>query len=159
MSELPELERAISAELEDQRAELASVRTLIDRLFGPEPDAIEIRAIAATLHAYYNGVERVFVLVAKHFKEPLSDSPAWHRDLLRTMADATQNRPSVISVELQAELTEMLAFRHFFRHSYPMRLNPDLIQPLIKKLAIVPAAFEREVQRFLETVKTADSSD
>lgn len=58
MSESPELRDAVDGELKDLVAELDSVQPLLDKVFAAEPDAIELRAIAATLHAYYNGVER-----------------------------------------------------------------------------------------------------
>lgn len=69
------------------------------------------------------------------------------------MGKPTETRAPVVSDELQAELTEILGFRHFFRHAYPMRLDWDLIQPLVKKLAFVPKTFDREIRLFLDSVE------
>lgn len=113
LSEWPELRDAVDGELKDLVAELDSVQPLLDKVFAAEPDAIELRAIAATLHAYYNGVERVFVLIAKHFSELPAESHTWHRDLLKQMSTSTDHRPRVISDELRDELSQLLGFRHY----------------------------------------------
>lgn len=152
MSELPELRDAVDGELKELVAELDSVQPLLAKVFAAEPDAIELRAIAATLHAYYNGVERVFVLIAKHFSELPAESHTWHRDLLKQMSTSTDHRPRVISNELRDELSQLLGFRHFFRHAYPMRLKWDLIRPLVKHLELSRRAFKREVYAFLATL-------
>ena len=53
MNGSPELREAVEGELRDLFAELDSVQPLLDKVFAIEPDAIELRAIAATLHDYY----------------------------------------------------------------------------------------------------------
>ena len=93
LSSLRSLRRAVSAELSDLSAELGSVRPLLDKLLNSTPDAIEIRAVATTLHAFYNGVERTFVLIAKRFQEPVGQSYAWHRDLLVQMSAPNRGPP------------------------------------------------------------------
>jgi hypothetical protein len=60
LSELRNLDRAVKAEFEDLGSEIADVQPLVNKLSASDPDSIEIRAIAGTLHAFYNGVERVF---------------------------------------------------------------------------------------------------
>ena len=152
MKESPELRDAVEGELRDLIAELDSVQPLLDKVFATEPDAIELRAIAATLHAYYNGVERVFVLIAKNFSELPVESHTWHRDLLKLMSTSTDRRPQVISHELCDELSQLLGFRHFFRHAYPMRLKWDLLRPLVKHLEVSRRAFKREIYAFLTTL-------
>ena len=144
-----DLELSVAAEIDDLTSEINSVQPLLDKVFVSEPDAIELRALAATLHAFYNGVERIFVLIAKCYNELPTASHTWHRDLLATMATPTEARQAVISEPLRDELSQLLAFRHFFRHAYPMRLKWSLIRPLVKHLEISRAAFVREVQAFI----------
>ena len=91
LSESHSLQRSVAAELEDLSTEIADVQPLIDKLLLGTPDAIEIRAISGTIHAFYNGVERTFLLISKHCGEPSPDSHAWHRDLLTRMTEATPN--------------------------------------------------------------------
>lgn len=149
LSELRNLDRAVKAELEDLGSEIAAVQPLVDKLSATDPDSIEIRAIAGTLHAFYNGVERVLVLISKHFGEDSRESHSWHRDLLTRMAAQTEARPAVLSTEMSSALTEFLAFRHFFRHAYPMRLRWERIQPLVESLVQRSNAFAQEVEGFL----------
>ena len=153
LSELHSLERAVAAELEDLSAEIADVQPLIDKLLSEAPDSIEIRAIACTLHAFYNGVERTFVLISKHFGEKTPSSHVWHRELLIQMSQATEDRPAVITAELCADLKQLLAFRHFYRHAYPMRLRWDRVEPLVTKLSHVPKMFVREIRGFLSGIR------
>ncbi|MCK4514099.1 MAG: hypothetical protein KAU31_02515 [Spirochaetaceae bacterium] len=65
----------------------------------------------------------------------------------------------MITHELFLELGELMAFRHFYRHAYMMRLRWDRIQPLVKKLAYVPKAFAREIQDFLSAIPDSSSDD
>lgn len=50
---------------------------------------------------------------------------------------------------LKEELTGYLAFRHFFRHSYPMQLNWELLKPLVKRLNLVWKKLEIQIAKFL----------
>ncbi len=66
MSELPEIGDRIEEELEQLKIEIDDVRPLFEKLANHEPDDIEMRAAALTLHAFYNGVEAVFLIIAKY---------------------------------------------------------------------------------------------
>ena len=110
---------------------------------------MEIRAVAAPLHAFYTGVERIFVMVEKGTMTPLPRSTRWHQELLDRMATPSEARPAVIEPWLKEDLTDYLAFRHFFRHSYPMQLNWELLKPLVKRLNIVWKKFEIQMAKFL----------
>ena len=59
----------------------------------------------------------------------------------------------MITQELFLELGELMAFRHFYRHAYMMRLRWDRIQPLVKKLAYVPKAFARDEAQIINYLK------
>ncbi len=90
LNEWRRLDRAVAAEIEDLASEIAEVQPLLDKLLSSDPDSIEIRAIAGTLHAFYNGVERILVLISKHLGEDLRESHAWHCELLAGMAHPTE---------------------------------------------------------------------
>ena len=121
-----------------------SIRPLIQKLRNSEPDTIEIRAIAATLHAFYNGVEHTFLLISKYFQEEIGRSHTWHRNLLVHMSEPTQRRGAVVLGETVDELSEFSAFRHFSRHAYPMRLKWSLIRPLVERLGEISKRFIRD---------------
>lgn len=77
LNESPELPEAVRTELQDLSSELEAVGPLVDKLSIVDPDEVELRAIAATLHAFYNGVERVIIIIAKHYGETPGESQAW----------------------------------------------------------------------------------
>ena len=147
-----ELPDAVRTELLDLSSELEAVGPLIDKLSVVDPDEVELRAIAATLHAFYNGVERAFTIIAKHFGESPGQSHAWHRDLLLSMAAPTGSRSAVIDGSVRDRLRDYLGFRHFFRHAYPMRLKWELLRPMVHDLRRTHEDVETSVEAFLESI-------
>lgn len=69
MNKWPELHTSVRADLEDLKAEIQAVGPLLKKVANQDPDSIELRAAAATLHAFFNGIERVFLLIARHVDE------------------------------------------------------------------------------------------
>ena len=117
-------------ELAAIREETETVQPLLSKLKNDEPDSIQLRAVAATLHAFYTGIERVLILVAKNIDQHVPDSPHWHRELLSQMCRSSENRPKILSPDLATLLADYLAFRHVFRHSYSDQFRWALMQPL-----------------------------
>lgn len=154
MKEWPELRTSVRTELEDLKAEIEAVDPLLKKLAIHDPDSIEVRAVAATLHAFYNGIERVFLLIARHVDETTPQGATWHRDLLSQMRYSSTHRDPVISNALAEELSEYLGFRHFFRHAYPMRLSWGLIEHLVQHLPAVQARTEQAIESFLRSLPT-----
>lgn len=115
---------------------------------------IEIAAMASVIHSFYNGVENIFLLVAKHVDASVPNNGQWHRDLLIQMSKPSEHRQAVISADLLASLSTYLGFKHFFRHSYAFFLDWDKLSPLVVELPIVWQQVKREIQVFIEE-KTA----
>jgi hypothetical protein len=67
LRELHRFTERIYEELKHLEAEVAGVRPLFEKLATRDPDEIELRAAALTLHGFYDGVEAVFLFIAKHF--------------------------------------------------------------------------------------------
>ncbi len=87
---------------------------LISLCKNKEPDFIEITAVGGILHAFYNGVENIFILIAKSLQFDFTSSSQWHRNLIDFMF--AQN--NFLQADLRPRLTEYMGFRHFFRHTY-----------------------------------------
>ena len=79
-----------------------------------EPDFIEITAVGGILHSFYNGLENIFVLIAKSLHFDFATSAQWHRNLI----DFMFAQEDFLPVTLRQRLTEYMGFRHFFRHTY-----------------------------------------
>jgi hypothetical protein len=142
------VEFALLDRLLDDHAEL------VTQVAGRAPQAWERSALAALLHAYYNGVENAFkILAAKRAGVP--SSADWHAALLASMTAASGLLPAVIDSDLGTALDEYMRFRHFFRHSYVFDLDWEKMRPLIEALAPVDARFREQVRAYLASVPEA----
>jgi hypothetical protein len=136
-------------ELESLEVELQAVDPLLRKLEVGVPDAIELRAVATTLHAFYTGVERVLVQIAKRVDRTLPTGTSWHRELLQQMASAADQRPAVVHEALLHRLSEYLGFRHFYRYAYPTTLRWERMEPLVRILEQTFREFQSAIRRFL----------
>jgi len=134
----------------EQREQLlGTYRPLIERCRSAGPDAVELAALAAMLHSFYNGVENLFKRVAVENDEELPQGDTWHRQLLEQMASITKARSRVIDSELRDRLHLYLAFRHVFRHSYTFDLRWDKMQELALHCDETLASLQQSLERFL----------
>src|SRR5437868_4736954 len=88
-----------------------------------EPTLLEVTALASILHSFYNGLENIFLLIAKRVDQQTLAGERWHQTLLEQMAVATEKRAAPLKVETVESLKDYLAFRHFYRHSYSFFLD------------------------------------
>ena len=153
MSKLHDFVEKVKAELADLQAEILEIRPLLHKLETSEPDPVEIRAVATTLHAFYSGVERIFLLIAKDIDNQIPQSIHWHRDLLAQMKNSSKQRPRVIDQGLYDILADYLGFRHFFRHGYPTRLEWQTMEPLTKALIETSRQYIEQVTGFIAELK------
>ena len=159
MSESPELRKRIKEELEQLEAEIASVRPLLETLSRREPDDIEMRAAALTLHGFYNGVEGIFLVIAKRFDRQVPGGSHWHRHLLDQMKTATELRPAIIGEQEYDMLVEYLSFRHMVRHSYPGALSWERFREIAQSLNESHRRIDQCIHQFIESTSgTGDLS-
>ncbi|MEW5954320.1 MAG: hypothetical protein AB1815_11465 [Bacillota bacterium] len=131
---------------------LDSYSNLLEKSRNSEPDLVELTALASVLHSFYNGVENIFLTIAKRIDNNLPDRKHWHRDLLIQMSTVTSNRYRVISGESKLQLAEYLAFRHFYRHSYSFFLSWDEMDKLVNDLRTVWGAVKSDLNNFACTI-------
>jgi len=115
------------------------------------PDLIEVTAVASVLHSFYNGLENIFLSIAKGIDAHVPTGTQWHRNLLARMTEATSNREPVLTVEMAHQLADYLGFRHFYRHSYSFFLDWDELEKLVTRLTEVWERVKDELQRFLDS--------
>ena len=121
---------------------------LLERVQKGTPDLVDITAAASVLHSFYNGLENIFLSIAKGIDSDVPAGAQWHRDLLTRMAESASNRGAVLTAETAHQLAEYLGFRHFFRHSYSFFLEWDELEKLVTPLAKVWGQVRGELELF-----------
>lgn len=118
------------------------------------PNLVELTAIASVLHSFYNGLENIFLVIAKGIDTNVPTSAQWHRELLSQMIAASEKRSAVLSAETFNLLKEYLGFRHFFRHSYSFFMEWDELEKLVKPVEGVWTKTKTELQLFMDSLTT-----
>jgi hypothetical protein len=144
----PELKREICVERELLERLLATHGELVATCRETPPDHIETSALSAMLHSFYTGIENLFKRVTVHLDHGLMHGDQWHSRLLDSMAEATPNRPALISESLREKLRGYLSFRHVFRHAYAFELRWSKMAPLVLECAETLQWLERELDAF-----------
>jgi len=145
-----EVKERIEFEFSQIDKEFLETSSLFLKLKVEQPDAIELRAVASTLHAFYNGVENILLAIAKNIDAVTPTKGAWHIALLNQMSSASEKRQKVISETLRSQLEEYLGFRHFYRHSYAFMLDWDTMRPLVENIVTTFEAFKKEIRYSLD---------
>ena len=78
---------------------------------------------------------------------------AWHSHLLRSVAEPTASRPSVISPSLRDRLRDYLSFRHLFRQAYSFQMQWSKMSPLVLNCRGTLDTLEVELQGFLARIQ------
>lgn len=114
------------------------------------PDLVEITAVASVLHSFYNGLENIFLSIAKGIDRDAPVGTHWHRNLLTRMTETTSSRGPVLTTDTAHRLADYLGFRHFYRHSYTFFLEWDELEKLVTPLTEVWERTRGEIQQFLD---------
>ncbi|MGD8794563.1 MAG: hypothetical protein PVF47_18580 [Anaerolineae bacterium] len=131
-----------------------SYADLLNQVQHEVPDLVRTTALASVLHSFYNGLENIFVNIAKEIDNSVPHGPQWHRDLLLQVTERTADRPPVLAPKTAQLLGEYLAFRHFYRHSYSMFLAWDEMKSLVMALDVVWTRIKDELGKFLDFLST-----
>jgi len=116
---------------------------------GPEATAF----LAVKLHAWYTAFESILERIARVVEGGLSAGPAYHQDLLRGMTlPLAEVRPAVISRERLPDLSDMLAFRHFFRHAYAISLDEAELRRHAARLQRLHPGVRQDLRAFESVV-------
>ena len=140
MSGEDELSQTLAFELKQIETELG----VINRIAGKHKllgrDEVQVRAAASSLQSIYNGIEKMIGFVLKNKGYSQRDSRTSHADLLVAGRDL-----GVLSEALAGSLRELMAFRHFFRHSYGFMIDNELLNPLIQRITGIVRSVAQEL--------------
>ena len=149
------LRKQAALEQEELHRLLEIHRPLLDRCEVTPPDAIELSALAAMLHAFYTGIENILKRIAIEVDGRAPSGEVWHRELLQAMTKPNESRREAISQALRERLQEYLEFRHVFRHAYTFELRWEKMRRLVLDCQETLVRFEAELQAFLRTGPSA----
>ena len=106
-------------------------------------------SVALNIHNMYNGVERIFEIIATSIDESKPEGKNWHRDLLIQMSLIISNiRPQVISHQLMTFLDEYRSFRHIVRNIYAFQYDLEKLTKLVSHLPDFICLFNAEMEEF-----------
>ena len=143
------LRKQVALERQELQRLLETHRPLLVKCAGTPPNAIELSALAAMLHSFYNGIENILKRIAAEIDGRVPVGEFWHRELLETMTQPNTARPAAISESLAERLGEYLEFRHVFRHAYTFDLRWEKMRSLVQGCQNTLASFEAELDVFL----------
>jgi hypothetical protein len=107
---------------------------LLDAVRLREPTIWERSALAAVLHAFYNGVENVLKRIAAKVDAHIPEGSDWHARLIEQFTAKRGDRSPLLDASQATTLKEYMRYRHFFRHSYTFDLNWAKMRPLVESL-------------------------
>lgn len=135
---------------------LETHQSLLERCRKTQPTADELAALAAILHAFYNGVENIFKRIAVALDGGSPQGEFWHSELIEKMASPAKKRPALLSDAMNEQLQEYLDFRHVFRHAYTFDLKWSKMKHLVVECEAVLEKFEKELETFLLKLETGE---
>jgi hypothetical protein len=116
------------------------------------PDLIEVTALASVLHSFYNGLESIFVTIAREVDETIPTGDRWHRALLKQVGEANEFRDAVLPSSLLTQIQDYLAFRHYYRHAYSFFLRWEELRELVLSLTAVWGQTKNELIQFARSL-------
>ena len=144
----------IVSEIEKIENLFKSFLSLIKKVKHKNPNFIELNALAMLLHSFYNGLENIFILIAKKLDEKMPSGERWHIELLEQMANVINKRQQkVLTNKTYEDRKEYLGFRHFSRHAYSLEINWELMKDLIYRFEEIKNNTINELNLFIEKIK------
>ena len=137
------------------RRDLEAIATIYGELerhpLKADADDETLIVIAYHLHGLYNAFENTFQNIAAVFENSVDEVGRWHAQLLERMRlDVMPLRPAVIDDAAYDALDELRRFRHLFRHSYSVRLDPLRLQLVMSKALTLKALYAGQLEQFID---------
>jgi hypothetical protein len=83
------LREQVTLERRQLRRLLSGYQPLLAKCAVSSPDYIELSALAAMLHSFYNGIENIFKRTTLELGDRMPDGESWHKNLLDGMTEAS----------------------------------------------------------------------
>lgn len=126
----------------------------------PEQQSYYIDSVALNLHSFYNGLERIFVVIARELDPVFPSGERWHRDLLEQMGrEIPEKRPAILSERTRDLLDEFLAFRHLIRSLYAFELDAERLKYLLDRLPEALSSAKHDIESLCRLLSIAAEQD
>lgn len=121
-----------------------TIDTLKNAMAREEKTTVELTAIGACLHHFYNGIENVLKRLCRYKQVSIPDSASSHKELLDIAI-----RNGFLSETTANHLDAYRGFRHFFVHGYGVLLRVTKLLPLAEALPRVWEVVKEEIDTFI----------
>ena len=98
------------------------------------PNFWEKCGISQILHSFYNGIEKILLLLIKNNEFMYVNADRWHSELFAKAFEMRINGTQIFRSELKELLSELLKFRHVVRNSYGFDLEWDKMINMVYNL-------------------------
>jgi hypothetical protein len=115
---------ALAALISSDLAAIARIESHISQFDLNNLSQAELDSLGYSMHNIYNALENCFTQISLSFENHVRDKTRWHRELLDKMfLNIKSLRPAVLPEEVRSLLTDLVGFRHLFRHAYDFKLD------------------------------------
>lgn len=141
----------LEAEINKQAQIIAKIYAKINKRSSELGKESEVESLAYQLHNLYCAYEDLFKIITETFENNIEEGLTYHKELLRRMTITIKGiRPNLISEESFALLSELRAFRHFFRHAYTYELDVKKVKLVLEKVLQLNEYFNKDLRQFLK---------
>jgi len=117
-----------------------------------------IDSIAACMHSFYTGLEKLFKLITEEIDGGLPKSERWHAKLLDMMMLTLPVRCPVISKDTKAKLDQFRQFRHLFQNIYTHNVIPERVIVLCDTLSEIWLSTQSDIDQFIQQMGESDDN-
>ncbi|MBC8503666.1 MAG: hypothetical protein H8D34_02345 [Chloroflexi bacterium] len=144
----------LATRIRDELEELEVVLKRVEDGWGKytrSTDDHYLDGVALNLHGFYNGLERVFELIATIIDGTKPDGEYWHQALLQQMSEEKPSiRPAVLSDLSYQKLDEYRGFRHVVRNVYTYKFDPTKVKKLVDEAPGLYRRVHAELRAFAD---------
>jgi len=150
----------LATRIRDELGELEVVLKRVEDGWGKytrSTDDHYLDGVALNLHGFYNGLERVFELIATSIDGVKPEGEFWHQALLQQMNEEKPSiRPAVLSDLSYQQLDEYRGFRHVVRNVYTYKFDPEKMKKLVDGVPGIYQQVDAELRAFANFLEQRD---
>lgn len=148
------LARRIDFEISEIDLFLETHSHLLAKAEDKKASSTETLALAALLHAFYNAVDNVLLLITKQTDGRTPEGMHRHRTLLDSASKPHTHRSAIISEAVKTSLKPYLGFHNFFRDSSSFDFDRKKSARLAEDLFLVWESLKLDLRLFVKNTET-----